>query len=557
MTVISTCRRAVPVLGLLALTFGAARPSRAQQAPVHFTDVAAEYGLDQINVAGAAAKEYIVQSTGNGGGLVDFDGDGDVDVLLAQGSTLVREGADEPLVFLYRNDGAGALVPYSIDSGLTDVGWANGLCAADYDNDGDQDLYVTAHGANAFYRNHGRGGFDRVESGAEGGDEWSTSCAFADYDGDGLVDLYVANYVVFEHERLPPRGCNYMGKPTFCGPLGMRGVADVLWRNRGDGTFEDVTQEAGLDVPGRYGMALLFADLTFDGAPDVFVANDSQPNYFFRSGADGTFQESALLSGVAVSGRAEAQAAMGVDIGDVDSDGDFDLFITNFSQDHNTLYRNDGPGVFSDITFFGGLGGESMPYLAWGTGFRDFDNDGLIDLFVANGHIYEDVASFGIGSTYREPNQLFLNRGGGRFEEVTGGAGSGLAVLESSRGAAFGDLDNDLDVDVLVVNLGAAPTLLRNDGQAERHALSVRLAGGASGADGLGALILADTGEFNQLALMRSGESYQSTHDLRAHFGLGSAEVVRALSVRWPRGLAQRLTEVPADRLLVVVEGSR
>jgi enediyne biosynthesis protein E4 len=515
-----------------------------------FTDIAAAVGLDLVNVAGDPATNYIIDSTGNGGGLVDYDGDGDLDVFLAQGATA---GGAERMLHLYRNDGA-SLVDVSDVAGLTARGWANGLCSADVDDDGDEDVYLTAHGPNLLLLNDGRGGFAPGDP-EIAGDDWSSSCAFADYDGDGRVDLYVANYVVFEPERIPPRGCQYLGHDTFCGPLGLRGVADRLLRNLGGGAFADVTEEAGIGAAEHYGLAVLFADLDGDDRPDVFVANDSQPNDFFHNRGDGTFQELGLLSGLAISGLAEAQAAMGVDIGDIDGDGDFDLFITNFSQDHNTLYRNGGPGVFADVTFASGLGGPSMPYLAWGTGLRDFDNDGLLDLFVANGHIYEDVDDFGIGSTYRERNLLFLNRGGGRFEDATAAAGSGLAVVKSSRGAAFGDLEGDGDVDILVVNMAATPTLLRNDGPGGGF-LTLRLLGGHGNRDALGAVVRLTADGRSQVAQVRSGESYLSSHDARQHFGLGAAPAVEALTIRWPDAGRRRFAGLPANRVLVVPEGA-
>ena len=525
----------------------------AVQAQPLFRDVAAEAGIDLVNVSGSPVRDYIIDSTGNGGGLVDYDGDGDLDVFLTQGATAESLAlGGEPVLHLYRNDGDG-FVARSAAAGLTARGWANGMCAADYDNDGDQDVYVTAHGPNHLFRNDGRGGFEEIDAGDDAR-YWSSSCAFADYDRDGWADLYVANYVVYEPDRIPARGCNYLGNQTFCGPLGLTAEPDQLLRNLGDGRFADVTAASGLAAAPRYGLAVLFADLDGDEWPDVFVANDSQANLFFRNRGDGTFEELGLLSGLAISGLAEPQAAMGVDIGDVDGDGDFDLFITNFSQDHNTLYRAGGPGLYSDVSFASGLGGPSMPYLAWGTGLRDFDRDGDLDLFVANGHIYEDVETFGIGSTFLEPNLLFANRGDGGFDDVTAGAGSGLAVRESSRGAAFGDLEGDGDVDVLVVNMAAPPTLLRNDGPARGGFLTVRTIGARGTRDALGAVLLLAAGGRTQVAQVRSGESYQSAHDLRQHFGLGPAAKVDALTVRWPGGGRQRLADLPAGRVVVVAE---
>jgi hypothetical protein len=521
-----------------------------------FHDVAAQAGIDLVNISGATAREYIVDSTGNGAGLIDYDGDGDLDVFLVQGATAqsMAEGG-ERMLHLYRNDG-GAFVSASTAAGLTARGWGAGLCAADYDNDGDVDVYLTALGPNRLLSNDGHGAFEEVDA-SVADPRWSSSCAFADYDRDGWADVYVANYVVFERARIPPRGCSYLGKETFCGPLGLVAEPDSLLHNGGDGTFSDATAASGLSPEARYGLAVLFADLDGDEWPDIFIANDSQANTFLHNRGDGTFEELGLLSGLAVSGLAEPQAAMGVDIGDVDGDGDFDLFITNFSQDHNTLYRNGGSGMFSDISFMSGLGGPSMAYLAWGAGLRDFDNDGLLDLFVANGHIYEDVDSFGLGSTFLEPNLLFLNRGEGRFEDVTAQAGSGLQIRESSRGAAFGDLEGDGDIDILVVNMAAPPTLLRNDGPVRGGFLTLRLEGVYGTRDALGAVVLVTAGGRTQISQVRSGESYQSAHDMRQHFGLGSAAAVDSMLVRWPGRGRQRFTGLPASRVLVVREGPR
>ncbi len=537
-----------------AIAVAAAAPA-AGEGQVRFVDVAAAMGVELVNVAGAAAKEYIVQSTGNGAAWLDYDGDGDLDLLLTHGSTLERmASAADLLLALYRNDGE-RFVDAGAAAGLDDSGWANGVCFADWDGDGDDDVYVTAHGANRFYVNDGRGRFD--ERAAELGvadRRWSTSCAWADYDLDGHLDLYVANYLRFEREQIPPRGCNYMGHASFCGPLGLPGEPDALYRNVEGQAFEEVTEASGLAARGRYGMAVAFVDVDGDRWPDLFVANDSQPNYFFRNRGDGTFVESGLLSGLAVSGRAEAQAAMGIAIGDTDRDGDLDLFITNFSQDHNTLYRNDGGAVFADTTFLAGVGGESIPYLAWGTLFADLDNDGALDLFVANGHIYEDVAGFGIGSTYDEPNQLFVNRGDGRFEEATAAAGPGFETERSSRGAAAGDFDGDGDLDLAVVNMAAAPSLLRNDSPPAGW-LRLRLIGRRSAADPVGTVATVTGPRPAPTAVLLGGDSYQSASERRVHFGLGvDHPAPTAVELRWPSGARQRLVDPTPSRLMVVVE---
>ncbi len=551
-------------------------------------EVAGEAGVGALNTAGELAKDYIVDSTGSGAAFLDYDGDGDLDVLLTNGSTLERLGTGgDPMLHLYRNDG-GTFVDVTRESGLEAFGWGMGLCAGDFDGDGLGDFLLTALGPNYLFRGTGSGVFERTALGEEAGEapeEWSASCAFADFDGDGALDLYVANYVDFEESEVPhradPPGCNYLGKTVFCGPLGLTAERDRLYRNLDAprGSFGEVPV-ADVTPMVRYGLALVVNDLDDDGIPDVYVANDSESNVLFLGGTDATsamgtggsgLVDSALLSGVAVNGRAEAQAGMGVTSGDPDNDGDLDLLVTNFSQDHNTFYRNFGSGLFQDASYPVGLAGPSLPHLAWSTGFQDFDNDGREDLFVANGHIYEDVEEFSIGSTYRQPNQVFWNRdlaAGGRFEDVTDSVFEADQNDFSSRGAAFGDFDEDGDVDVVVNNINDRPSLYRNDpvessesvGRGTWIQLAVR---GADLHHGIGVRFRVTTSPGRavggdrvperQIREVQSGEGYLSQSALRAHFGLGAARKVDVVELVYRGRSVARYLDLPVGRTVVLV----
>ena len=541
------------VLGTLT-TIGAA------DVAVSLNDVSAASGLDLVNVSGGPAKDYIVDANGNGAALFDYDNDGDLDALLVNGSTreaLARGG--DPMVALYRNDGTGRFADVTAASGFARTGWGMGACAADVDNDGFTDVYVTAFGPDVLYRNSGTGTFADVTKRAGLGDtRWSTSCAFNDYDHDGFVDLYVANYVKFDGKAIPGRAttasCRFMATDVFCGPNRLPGEADVLYRNNGDGTFTDVTARAGIADPGYYGFGVVFADLTADGWPDIYVANDSVPNLFFRNTGKGTFVEDGLLAGVAVSGDGRPQAGMGVDAGDYNGDGLPDLVVTNFSHDYNTLYENGPAGAFTDRSYAAGIAATAGPYLGWGVKLVDLDNDGRLDLFIANGHVYPDVDGRGLGTSYRQRKQVFLNEGR-RFRDATMAIGGGLLLEKSSRGAAFGDVDNDGDVDVLVVNMNERPTLLRNDTPRGNHWLTLRLVGGPSNRDGLGARVTVDAGGRKQVFEARSDGSYLSHSDTRVHAGLGAASRATRVEIKWPSGRTDVATNVAADRFYVAREG--
>ena len=528
----------------------------AADAPIRFTDVSSTAGLTLKNIAGHPAKDYLIESTGNGVAFFDFDNDGDVDVLLTNGSTLEQLAkGGHPMVGLYRNDGRGRFTDVTKAAGMNQRGWASGVCVADYDNDGFEDVYVTAFGPNVLWRNIRGKSFVPTGHAADPG--WSTGCAFGDYDRDGYVDLYVANYVKFERRTVPARGspaCRFMNIAIYCGPRPLPGEPDRLYRNVGGGTFVDVTAATGVTEPGYYGFGVLFTDLDDDGWSDIYVANDSTPNLFFRNQRNGRFKEEALAAGLAVSADGREQAGMGVDAGDVDGDGRLDLVKTNFSQDYTSLYRNEGGGLFVDASFRSGLAATLGPYLGWGVGLSDLDNDGLLDLFIANGHVYPDVARTGT-SSYLQRNQVFRNIGRGRLQQITETVGGPLLVEKSSRGAAFGDVDNDGDADVLISVLDDLPVLLRND-TSGNHWITISLEGTKSNRSGIGAKVTIEAGGRRQVAEVRSGGSYVSQNDRRAHFGLGSATTVDRLSIRWPLGSIEEAKNLTADRFYTAREGS-
>jgi hypothetical protein len=532
---------------------------RATETAIAFVDVAPQAGITLLNVSGDPPKDYIVDSIGSGAAWLDHDNDGDLDLLIVNGSTRARmKSGGDPLVALYQNDGSGRFKDVSASSGLSRRGWGMGTCVADYDNDGFEDVYVTAWGPDALFHNNRNGTFTDVTRTAGVGDpRWSTGCAFGDYDRDGFVDLYVANYVSFDEAKVPKRGngCAYMTLSVYCGPMNLPGEADVLYRNNGNGTFTDVTKQAGISDSEYYGFGVVFADLDDDGWPDIYVANDSVPNLLFRNNRNGTFTEQALKAGVAVSGMGKEQAGMGVDAGDYDGDGRLDLIVTNFSHDYNTLYENGGSGFFTDVSHLAGIAQGGAPYMGWGVGFVDADNDGHLDVFLANGHVYPDIDAQGLSTTYLQRKQLFRNLGNKRFQNVTDAVGGGLLARKSSRGAAFGDFDNDGDIDALVLNLDDRPTLLRNETPRGNHWITLRLRGTKSNRDGIGARIRVEAAGRRQTAEVRGDGSYLSHNDVRAHFGLRSATEAQTIEIRWPSGQVDTAKGLAADRFYEAVEG--
>ena len=518
---------------------------------VQFVDRAADAGLTQHNVSGTD-QSYIVEGMMGGAAFFDYDRDGDVDLYVTNGSSFAGFAAGEhPANQLYRNDG-GRFV--EVAAGVGDTSWSMGCAAADYDNDGHTDLYVTNFGRNALYRNRGDGRFADMTTEAGVGDMgWGTGASFGDYDRDGDVDLYVANYVDFSRDYESPIPCLWKNVKVYCGPVGLLPAADVFYRNNGDGTFSEWTQQAGLAGEKFYGMSALFGDYDDDGWPDLFVANDSTPNLLFRNLQDGRFAEEALMAGVAYSGEGVTQGCMGAAWGDYDNDGLFDLFVTNFADEYNALYKNEGGGFFADVSFAAGVGAAPAELVSWGTGFFDYDNDGDRDLFVANGHTYPQADLPRVNSSYKQANSLFENRDG-RLVEVSVEAGPGFALRRVSRGTSFADYDGDGDIDLFVLNLNGPPALLRNDGDHDNHYLLVHTVGTKSNRDGIGARVIISAGGQTQHAEVQSGGSYLSHNDLRLHFGLGKAERVDRLEVRWPSGAVQVLRDIAADQVLTVVE---
>jgi hypothetical protein len=511
-------------------------------------------------------KGWLSESMGAGAAWLDYDLDGKLDLFLVNGSTHQRKaGTGEPNR-LFKGDGKGSFVDVTAKSGLGHRGWGYGVAVGDYDNDGDPDLYVTNLGPNALFRNEGDGTFTDVTAKAGAGDpSWGTSAAFFDADGDGDLDLYVANYVDFDTAKIPRFGteeaaktttCTVQGVPVFCGPLGTPPAADVLYRNEGNGKFSDATARAGLrlDVP-RYALGVVSADFDRDGDSDLYVANDSVQNSMWRNKGDGTFEDFGVASMTALSGSGRPQAGMGTDAGDYNGDGWPDVVVTNFSHDLNTLYRSVEGRFFFDESTMVGMGTTNMA-LSWGVGLHDLDLDGDLDLFIANGHLYPNMDDYDNGLDFKQRNHLFVQHGK-RFHEVSSRAGAALQVKRSFRGAAFADYDDDGDLDILLTALDEGVQLLRNETPRQGHWLAVKLEGTASNRDGVGARVIAAVpGGVTIEAQRKGGGSYLSGSDPRVHLGLGAATRLERLEVRWPSGKRDVLRGVEVDRVITVREGS-
>ncbi len=546
------------------------RPSKTaartpiETSPFDFEEVSARAGLISINLNGGdESKRYIIESSGSGVALLDYDNDGLTDIFFVNGTRLTGlPSGPPPTNHLYRNQGNLKFVDVTESAGLARTGWGQGVCAGDYDNDGFEDLFVTYYGSNTLYRNTGKGSFQDVTRAAgleTGKRNWSTGCAFLDYDRDGWLDLFVANYVDFDLARAPEPGANpfcfWKGVPVFCGPRGLGGQSNHLYHNNHDGTFTDVSRQAGIQVPGEhYAFGVLTADFENRGLTDVYVACDSTASLLYRNKGDGTFDEVGVQAGVAYTEDGLGQAGMGVAAGDYDGDGFLDILKTNFSDDTPNLYRNNGDGTFSDRVFDAHLG-NNVKYLGWGCGFVDFDNDGWKDIFMANGHVYPELEKHGLDTPYRERCLLYQNHGDGTFEDLSRVAGPGLQLMKSGRGVAFGDLDNDGDVDIVVNNQNDPPTLLLNQSRVKNNSISIRTIGLQSNRDGIGTRVTVAVGDHRQIEEVRSGGSYLSQNDLRVHFGLGKAARADRVEIRWPSGQVDRLVDVLANQLIVVREG--
>jgi enediyne biosynthesis protein E4 len=534
-------------------------PASQPPAPVTFTDVTSQAGINFVN-ASSTEKKFIVESMSGGAAFFDYDNDGKLDIYLVNSYTVEAALAKKPRppAALYRNLGNGKFIETASKAGVADPGWAVGASVADYDNDGFDDLYVTCFGPDKLYRNLGNGTFADVTAKAGVSDErFSTGAAWGDYDRDGDLDLFVVSYVDFKLNDLPQFGkgalCQYRNIPVQCGPRGLPGAGDALYRNNGDGTFTDVAKQAKVDdAAGYYGLGVVWTDFDDDGWPDIFVANDATPNYAYRNNRDGTFTEMGLMSGLAVDENGVEQGSMGISLGDYDRDRRLDLIVTNFAEQYNTIYRRNADETFADVSRATKTADASMPLVGWGTKFFDHDHDGWLDLLVVNGHVYPQIEGAYPGGLYRQPMLFYRNQRNGTFAEVTMAA---LKERRASRGAAFGDYDEDGDIDVIVNNLDGAATLLRNDGGAQSgHWLSLKLIGTKSNRNAVGARVTLKAGGLTQVDEVRAGDSYLSHSDWRLHFGLGKVTTVDELTIQWPSGMRQKLIKQPVDRVLTVRE---
>jgi hypothetical protein len=537
-------------------------PAGAKFPPIpHFEDVAADLGLTVSHIS-TADKRYIIESMSGGLGFFDCDNDRRLDIVTVNGSTIehMKSGGD-PLVTLYHQQSDGTFKNITEQAGLTRRGWSMGVAVADFDNDGNLDLYVTGYEGNALYRNLGNCKFEDVteKAGVRAGG-FSTGAAWGDYDRDGNVDLFVSRYVHVDLDHLPAFGstkdCTFKGFAVQCGPRGLPGETDLLFHNRGDGTFEEVSAKAGVNDPHGYnGLGAIWADYDNDGWPDLFVADDVTPNHLYHNNRNGTFTDNGMSSGVALNGDGIELSSMGVDFADYDHSGRLSLFVTEFSDQPNFFARNLDGKLFDDVSWTSKTGQPSYPYVAWGTGFFDMDNSGWLGIFVANGHVYPQADQLATGGKYREPVLLYRNLHDGTFDEVSAQAGLADLPLHSRRGAAFGDVFNDGNVDIAVLNVGDPPSLLRNKNADGYHRVLFHLVGTKSNRAAIGARVTIRAGGVTQFGEVRGGGSYLSQNDLRLHFGLGSVPKMDSVEVRWPNGEIEKLGSLSADVIYTIVEG--
>src|SRR2546423_2541905 len=527
----------------------------SQPQDITFTDTTESAGITFKHIS-SPEKKYIVESMSGGVALLDYDNDGYEDIYFVNSLTvdLVRSKGKTKSA-LYRNNGDGTFTDVTDKAGVGDVGWGMGVAVGDYNNDGFDDLYVTCVGANKHFKNNGNGTFTDVTRTAGVGDpRWSAAASFVDYDNDGKLDLFVANYINFDFNNLPEFGkgrlCQYKGIPVQCGPRGLPGVGDSLYHNNGDGTFTDVSKKAGVSDPdGYYGLGAIASDFDEDGLVDIFVANDSTPNFLYHNNGDGTFKDIGFPSGTAVNENGSEQGSMGVTLGDYKHDGRLDLFITNFDDDYNTLYHNDGKGSFTDVSYAAKVAAVKLPFIGWGAWFFDYDNDGWVDLLVVNGHVYPQLP------TYRQRNFVPHNNRDGTFTEVGEQLGAPFPEKRTGRGAAFGDIDNDGDVDLLINNLDGPPQLLRNDGGNANNSIFFKTVGVKSNHDGIGARVKIICGDLSQIGEVYSGGSYLSQSDLRVHFGLEKRTKIDLIEVHWPSGMVDKVNNVSANKIFTIKEG--
>lgn len=521
-------------------------------APIRFEDVSARAGLKLERIV-STDKRYLIETMGGGVALFDYDNDGRLDVFLTNAPTVESAKAGRfPACRLYHNQGDGTFTDVSENAGVAFRGWTMGVSVADYDNDGFVDLYLTNVGANALYRNKGDGTFlDVTQKSGVGDVRWSSSSGWSDYDGDGDLDLFVANYVDYDLGKLPEFGkgryCIYRGLEVLCGPRGMKGAGDALYRNNGDGSFTDISRQAGVaDERGAFGLGVAWGDFDNDGDQDLFVANDTQANFLYLNQGNGVFKEAGLLSGAALDANGKARAGMGVAIGDYDRDGKLDLGVTNFADESYALFRNQGGGVFQDAASQTEVAKTSQPYLGWGMFFADFDNDGWLDLLAANGHVYPQIEK--TTAKYKQPCLLFRNTGRGNFVNVSSEAGAGLTTARSHRGAALGDLDNDGDLDLVLMDLDGQPVMLENRNATTAAWLRVKAP--------IGTRVTVEVEGAKWIDEVRASGSYQSASEPIAHFGLGSVQSRARVTARFTDGKTKVMTDVKPNQLLVIKSGS-
>jgi hypothetical protein len=542
------------VVAILALCprFFAAEPPLPQ-----FTDVARQSGIAFHHINGASPDKHLAETMGSGAVFFDYDGDGWIDVFLVDGGSIADPALDKRARHrLYHNRGNGTFEDVTERSGIQHKAYGMGACAGDYDGDGRPDLYITSFGPNVLYHNNGDGTFTDVTAAAHVGDaKWGAGCAFADLDRDGYLDLWVVNYVDADHAHSPFCGNARTGVRLYCHPLKYEPLSSTVYRNNGHGAFADVSASSGVGALRANGLGVVVSDYDEDGLPDVFVANDTMPNFLFHNLGDMRFKEVALVSGIAVGADGKARAGMGIDTGDYDGDGRLDVVITNLDFEMHTLNRGLERGLFGYATIESGIGFPTLPFVGFGVAFLDFDNDALLDIAIANGHILDNAPLFRAGSTYMQRKLLFRNLGNRQFSEVGRQAGSAFAAERVGRGLAVGDVDNDGDLDLLITNNGQDAELLRNDGGNRANALLLRLRGAAPNTDAIGARVRLTSGSRTQLREVKAGSSYLSQNDLRAHFGLGASPRADRIDVTWPDGRRESVADVAANQIVTIQEG--